>query len=88
MHEDRSDKNRLDREPLDGESPCKEFEVDHFDSVGHQADYNFSYEQLEWIEIHYGNSERFMVSYGLKFYDAEDVEEAKAIVDAIVCEEC
>jgi hypothetical protein len=28
-----------------------------------------------------------MVSYGLKFYDLEDVEEAKAIVDAILCEE-
>jgi hypothetical protein len=28
-----------------------------------------------------------MVSYGLKFYDPEDVEEAMAIVDAILCGE-
>jgi hypothetical protein len=28
-----------------------------------------------------------MVSYGLKFYDLEDVEEAKAIVDAVLCGE-
>jgi hypothetical protein len=28
-----------------------------------------------------------MVSYGLKFYDSEDVEEAKAIVDSFLSEE-
>lgn len=56
---------------------------DELSLEGHQADYNFSSSQLDWIEKFYGNSENFMVSYGLKFYDDDDLEEAKAIVDAI-----
>lgn len=51
---------------------------------GHQADYHFTEPQLEWIEKHYRNSEQFMITYGLKFYDDEDLEEAKAIVDAMM----
>jgi hypothetical protein len=35
MHEDHSDKDRLDTEPLDGEGPRNEFEDDHFNFVGH-----------------------------------------------------
>ena len=59
-------------------------EDDEFDYEGHQADYNFSSEQLDWIDKYYGNSEAFMVSYGLKFYDNDDVEEAKAIAQAMI----
>ena len=51
---------------------------------GHQADYNFTERQLDWIEQYYGNSEQFMISYGLKFYRDEDLEEAKAIVDVMM----
>lgn len=51
---------------------------------GHLADYNFTKPQLEWIEKHYRNSEQFMMSYGLKFYDTEDLEEAKVIVEAMM----
>ena len=53
---------------------------------GHQADYNFTDRQLEWIEKHYRNSEQFMISYGLKFYRNEDLDEAKAIVEAMMDE--
>jgi hypothetical protein len=51
---------------------------------GHQADYNFTHRQLDWIEQHYRNSEQFMISYGLKFYDNEDLEEAKAIAEVMM----
>lgn len=57
---------------------------DEWDPEGHQADYHFSHAQLEWIEKHYRNSENFMISYGLKFYDMDDVEEAKAIADGMM----
>ncbi|KAH6525675.1 hypothetical protein HBI56_072660 [Parastagonospora nodorum] len=60
---------------------------DEWDPEGHQADYNFTERQLDWIEKHYRNSEHFMLSYGLKFYDEEDLEEAKAIAEAIMDED-
>ncbi len=62
----------------------EDFEDEEFDFEGHQADYNFSSQQLDWIEQHYGNSETFMLSYGLKFYDDDDVEEAKSIANAMM----
>lgn len=76
MSEDEEDSND---EPEDDGS--------EFDFEGHQADYNFSGEQLDWIEEHYGNSEQFMISYGLKFYDDDDLEEAKVIADAMMRDE-
>lgn len=54
------------------------------DPEGHMTDYLFSDEQLDWIKTHYGNSMTFMFSYGLKFYDEEDCDEAVAIVDAMM----
>ncbi|KAF1836335.1 hypothetical protein BDW02DRAFT_521172 [Decorospora gaudefroyi] len=60
-------------------------DVDEFDEFeGHQADYNFTERQLDWIEKNYRNSEQFMISYGLKFYSDEDLEEAKVIVEAMM----
>lgn len=62
-------------------------EEDDFDESqfeGHQADYNFTERQLDWIEKHYRNSEQFMICFGLKFYDDEDLEEAKTIVEAMM----
>jgi hypothetical protein len=67
------------------EDDMSESENDQEDDFeGHQADYNFSHRQLDWIEEHYRNSEHFMMSYGLKFYDDEDLQEAKAIVEAMM----
>ena len=82
MHED-----RLGGEPLNEEGSHGEFKDDRSDFAGRQAVDNFSYEELEWIETHYGNCERFMKSHGLKFYDYGDVERAKLIVNAILDEE-
>jgi hypothetical protein len=59
-------------------------EDDEFDFTGHQADYAFTAEQLEWIEKSYRNSEEFMMSFGLKFYRDEDLEEAKAIAQSFM----
>jgi hypothetical protein len=71
----------------DDDSFSGDDEDDEFDYEGHQADYNFSDGQLDWIEKYYGNSETFMVSYGLKFYDNDDVEEAKAIISAMMAQD-
>lgn len=59
-------------------------EGSEFDFTGHQADYNFTHKQLDWIEKNYKNSENFMISYGLKFYDNDDLHEAKAIANAMM----
>lgn len=62
-------------------------EDDEWDPTGHQADYAFSHDELEFIEKHYGNSEHFLIIHGLKFYDNEDLEEGKAIVKAFMTED-
>jgi hypothetical protein len=51
---------------------------------GHMADYNFDEEALNFMNKHYGNSENFMLSFGLKFYNDDDCEEAKAIARAMM----
>jgi hypothetical protein len=58
-------------------------EDDEFGLEGDQADYSFSPSQLIWIEKSFGNSENFILSYGLKLYDDDDLKEAKAIADAM-----
>jgi hypothetical protein len=75
---------REDEMSEDEESDDKEDDYDESEFEGHQADYNFTERQLDWIEKHYRNSEQFMISYGLKFYDDEDLEDAKAIVEAMM----
>lgn len=52
----------------------------------HVADYNFTSDELDFIERGWGNSEMFMLSYGLKFYKDGDCEEAKAIVRALMAD--
>lgn len=54
------------------------------DLQGHVADYAFDEKCLEWIEKHYGNSERFMLCYGLKFYNDEDCQEAAQIARTLM----
>ncbi|RII13658.1 hypothetical protein CUC08_Gglean004428 [Alternaria sp. MG1] len=61
-----------------------EDDLDESEFEGHQADYNFTERQLDWIERNFRNSEQFMYSYGLKFYDDEDLEAAKAIAEVMV----
>jgi hypothetical protein len=68
----------------DEESDDQEDGFDESDFEGHQADYNFTDRELDWIEKNYQNSEQFMMSYGLKFYDDEDLQEAKVIVEAMM----
>jgi hypothetical protein len=51
---------------------------------GHRADYAFTDGQLDWIEKNYNNTEQFMVSYGLKFYDDRDLELAMGVVETIM----
>lgn len=57
-----------------------------WDPTGHQADYAFHHAELEFIEKHWGTSENFLASHGLKFYDDEDLEEGRAIVCALMAE--
>ncbi|KAL2024417.1 hypothetical protein VTK56DRAFT_8228 [Thermocarpiscus australiensis] len=63
-----------------------EDEDEEFNPEGHFADYHFTDEELDFIENGWGNSEMFMLSYGLKFYKDEDCEEAKAIVRALMAD--
>jgi hypothetical protein len=50
----------------------------------HMADYHFDEEALNWINKYHGNSMRFMMAYGLKFYSNDDCEQAKIIVKAMM----
>lgn len=75
---------REDEVSEDEEEDDKEDDFDESEFEGHQADYNFTHPQLDWIEKYHHNSEQFMMSFGLKFYDDEDVQEAKAIVEALM----
>lgn len=54
------------------------------DGDGHMADYHFTERQLSFIKKQYGNTMNFMLSYGLKFYDDDDCQEAKAIIRGIM----
>lgn len=59
---------------------------DDSDIEGHLADYHFSQEELDWIKKHYRNSATFMFSHGLKFYDEEDCEIAKRLLQSLMRE--
>jgi hypothetical protein len=87
---DREDGRAILRAVMREDDTSEDEESDEFDELdlrGHQADYNFTSRQLDWIAEHYRNSEEFMFSNGLKFYDDEDLEEAKAIVEAMMDED-
>ncbi|KAL7816107.1 hypothetical protein V8C44DRAFT_323995 [Trichoderma aethiopicum] len=55
-------------------------EEDENDFERHLADHHFDARQLDWIEENYRDSATFMYSFGLKFYDDDDCQEAKAIL--------
>jgi len=85
--EDRAEGRTILRAYMDEDTFNDISEDDELDLLGHQADHNFSPAQLHWIERYYGNSEKFMLCYGLKFYNDDDIEEAKAIVNAVMAQD-
>jgi hypothetical protein len=88
-HEDEDDDEGEDEDDGEGEDDDED-DTDGFlqeledDPMSHFADYNFSPAELRWIEKHYQYSSRFMLSYGLKPFEQEDCDEAKAIVRAMM----
>ncbi|KAH7114850.1 hypothetical protein EDB81DRAFT_295166 [Dactylonectria macrodidyma] len=62
-------------------------EFDDFDPEAHFADHHFSLAELDWINSGYGNSRDFMACFGLKFFNEEDCDEARAIARAMVAED-
>ena len=72
-------------DPDDDGDSISSFEKDlELNPSSHVADYHFTDDQLDWIKLHYGHSTKFLRSYGLKFYDNEDCEEGKSILEAIM----
>ena len=51
------------------------------------ADFNFTREELDFIQDGWGNLESFMFSFNLKFYKEDDCEKAKAIVKAFMAQD-
>jgi hypothetical protein len=84
----RAFKVRDDGEEDEEEEKDEEGEDEEWDPTGHQADYAFTHEELEFMENGWGTSENFLFSYGLKFYNDEDLEEGKAIARAMMVNEC
>ncbi|MDI1488026.1 MAG: hypothetical protein OHK93_007300 [Ramalina farinacea] len=82
----RSEKARVDGddEPEEENRFLRELEM-HPES--HFADHHFSEDELEWIEKHYDYSSNFLMSFGLKFYDDEDCQEGKLIVQQFMRED-
>ena len=54
------------------------------DPTSHAADYHFSGDEQDWIKKHFGHATNFLMTYELKFYDDEDCQEGKAIVQAFM----
>ncbi|EGR49887.1 uncharacterized protein TRIREDRAFT_121125 [Trichoderma reesei QM6a] len=71
--------DEMDQDDDDDEEEEEE-EEDENDFERHLADHHFDAQQLDWIEENYRDSATFMYSFGLKFYDDDDCEQAKAIV--------
>lgn len=86
--EDREEGRSILRAIIHEEDEEEDEEMGESDSEsdldGHMADYHFTEPQLDFIKKEYGNSMNFMFSYGLKFYDNDDCEEAKLILKAIM----
>ncbi|KAL6835689.1 hypothetical protein J3E69DRAFT_319333 [Trichoderma sp. SZMC 28015] len=64
----------------DEEEEDREKEEDEDDVFIHLEDCLFDKKELAWIMKHYQNSTTFMSSYGLKFYDQDDCQEAQHLV--------
>ena len=80
-HDNEGEDEDDDDDELDNDGFLQELEDD---PMSHLADYNFSPAELKWIQKHYQYSSNFMLSYGLKPFEQEDCDEAKAIVRAMM----
>ncbi|KAF7547490.1 hypothetical protein G7Z17_g7710 [Cylindrodendrum hubeiense] len=69
---------------IDSEDDEEDEDENEFNPEAHFADHVFDEKELTWIESNWGNSNNFMLSYGLKFYKNEDCDEAKAIARALM----
>ena len=57
------------------------------DPTSHVADYHFNEEQLAFLKKHYRHSGNFMLMHGLKPWEAEDGQEAVAVVRAFMADD-
>jgi hypothetical protein len=60
---------------------------DSTDGSAHAADDNFTHEELDFIEMNWGNTRDFMICHGLKFYNEEDCDKAKAVIRSFMADE-
>ncbi|KAK4157175.1 hypothetical protein C8A00DRAFT_29886 [Chaetomidium leptoderma] len=85
--EDRDEGRRIARAMMEQDEQDEDEDEDPERSLqAHFADYNFTPEELDFIEAGWGNTEAFMITHGLKFYKDEDCEEAKAVVRALMAD--
>jgi len=85
-----------DEDDYDSEDEDDEFVISYTDGQGvkpiiphadgHMADYQFSEDELIWIEKNYGNSASFLATYGLKFYDDDDCKEGRQLLRGLMRE--
>lgn len=95
MADDREQGRRIARAMMEQDYYNEQSEADDYDEndafeqsfEGHFADYHFRDEELEYIKDGWGDSESFMVSYGLKFFDDEDCAQAKRTVRDLMAQE-
>lgn len=73
----------------DGDGGADESDSDNesMDGTAHAADYNFTHEELDFIQMNWGNTRDFMLCHGLKFYNEEDCDEAKAVIRCLMATE-
>ncbi|TKA66867.1 hypothetical protein B0A55_08311 [Friedmanniomyces simplex] len=70
---------------IDGEEEKNPFLRDlEEDPTSHVADYHFTSAQLDWIERHYQHTGNFLLTYGLKPFDAGDCQEGRVMVQGFM----
>lgn len=92
MHVDADDSHDEKNDEVDMENESEEdnFEDDDGSEGGEPtvllANSYFNTPELAFIKRHYGDSVSFMLSFGLKFYNLDDGEEAQKVVQAMMLE--
>lgn len=75
----------MEEESEDDDDSLDSFQRDlESDPTSHFADRYFSEAELDWIKANFGHSAKFLLTYGLKFYNDEDCKEGKSIVRAMM----
>ncbi|KAF3065653.1 hypothetical protein CFAM422_009504 [Trichoderma lentiforme] len=77
------DEDEEDKETEEDEDDEEE-EEDEDDDF---ADYLFDEKELAWIKKHFQNSETFLSSHDLKFYDEEDWPDAKRLIKILMSDD-